>query len=411
MSKRSKPRPKRLAESPSPTLADLLTALQKVKNLSETRRRDLRSAVKGVGKLLGNGPSAIPLVMEQIQAGLATVNPVAVGMTPKRFANIRSDFVAAVKATGMIKAKGLAKAKLSPEWKDLFSRLAERRAHLGLSRLARYASAHGIQPKGVNDAVIEGFMTTVREETLHKKPKALHRQTTLIWNKVAADAGLGLKPVTVPDFRGPAKRIDETLLPASFIEDRERYLAWCGVSDPFAADARPRPLASRTLKLARDQIHAAVTALAKSGTRPDQIRSLGDMVAVENFKNILRQRLADAGGQQKSFDHYLARALVRIAKEWVKVDDVTLAELKRLASKLPAPNGYDLTTKNKRFLRQFDDPETLRRLRALPERLWKEVKKETGQRPSFRTLAKAQAALAIGLPTFMPVRPENLWGT
>ena len=97
-------------------------------------------------------------------------------------------------------------------------------------------------------------------------------------------------------------------------------------------------------------------------------------------------------GQQKSFDHYLERALIRIAREWVKVGDAVLTELKRVASKLPAPTRYDLTLKNKQFLRQFDDPQALRRLRWLPEQLWKEVKNEIRRKPNFRTLAKAQAA-------------------
>ena len=42
----------------------------------------------------------------------------------------------------------------------------------------------------------------------------------------------------------------------------------------------------------------------------------------------------------------------------------------------------------------------------LPERLWAEVRRDS--RPSFRTLAKAQAALAIAILTYMPVRPQNL---
>ncbi len=163
------------------------------------------------------------------------------------------------------------------------------------------------------------------------------------------------------------------------------------------------------MKLAKDQIHAAVSALVKSGKKPEHIRSLGDLVTVENLKSILRQRLADAGGQHTSFNHYLARALVRISREWVKVSKARLTELKAIASKLPAPTRYDLTPKNKKFVRQFDDPQTLRRLRWLPEQLWKEVKNKARQKPNFRTLAKAQAALAIGLPTFMPIRPENVW--
>jgi integrase len=409
VSKRSKSRTqsREPAAPPPATLASVLKALDGTSGLSETRLRDLQSAVRRVAELLGNVPAAIPLAMEKIQAGLSTINPIAVGFSAKRFANIRSDFLAAVKASGVLPVKSGAKDSLSPEWVKLFEALEGRRAHIGLSRLARNASAEGIEPKDVNDAVIDRFVAAVREGSLHQKPNVLHRQVTLIWNEAAAE--LGLPGVTVASFRAAPKRIDESLLPPSFINERDSYLAWCGVSDPFAADARAKRLAPRTLKLARDQIHAAVTALVKNGVEPKQIRSLADLVTVDNLKSILRQRLADAGGQQKSFDHYLGRALIRIAREWVKVDDAVLAELKRVASKLPAPIRYDLTLKNKQFLRQFDDPQALRRLRWLPEQLWKEVKNEIGQKPNFRTLAKAQAALALGLLTFISIRSENLW--
>jgi integrase len=391
---------------PPANLATLLAALEGHSRLSESRRRDLRSAVKRVAHLLGNAPAAIPLAMDAIRAGLNAVNPIAVGMTPKRFANIRSDFVAAVKASGLAPMK-MDKAALSPEWRQLFARLSGRRANLGLSRLGHYASAKGIQPEGVNDEIIDWLMAAVREGSLHQNPKALHRQVTLIWNEAARDPELGLKPVTVPSFRGPPKRIDLSLLQNSFVADRDSYLSWCAVTDPFTVDARSRPLAARTLKLSRDQIHAAATALVKSGTSPESIQSLGDLVTVSNFKSILRQRLADAGGDEKSFNFYLARALVRIAQEWVKVGASALAELKRLASKLKAPKR-NLTPKNKAFLRQFDDPRALQRLKALPEQLWKEVRNKKDEKPNFRTLATAQAALGIAIPTYLPVRPENL---
>jgi integrase len=408
--KRSKSRtqPRGPAAPPPATLASVLKALDDGSSaLSETRLRDLRSAVRRVAELLGNVPAAIPLAMEKIQAGLSTINPIALGLSAKRFANIRSDFLAAVKASGVLPIKSGAKGSLSREWVKLFETLKGRRAHIGLSRLARHASVEGIEPKDVNDAVIDRFIAAVRAGSLHQKPNVLHRQVTLIWNEAAAE--LGLPGVTVASFRAPPKRIDESLLAASFIKDRDSYLAWCGVSDPFAADARAKRLTPRTLKLARNQIHAAVTALVKSGVAPGQIGSLADLVTVNNLKSILRQRLADAAGQQKSFDHYLGRALIRIAREWVKVDDAVLTELKRVARKLPAPTRYDLTLKNKQFLRQFDDPQALRRLRWLPEQLWKEAKNEIPQKPNFRTFAKAQAALALGLLTFISIRSENLW--
>jgi integrase len=94
-----------------------------------------------------------------------------------------------------------------------------------------------------------------------------------------------------------------------------------------------------------------------------------------------------------------------MAREWVKVDNTTLLELKRLASKVPAPR-VDLTAKNKRFLRQFDDPLLLQRLRSLPSRLWSQVRRD--ESPNFRTLSFAQAALALEILTYMPLRMQNL---
>ncbi len=388
-----------------PTLATVLAALEQPGGLSTTRLRDLRSAVKRVADLLGDEPAGIPLDLGAIGSKLTAISPIAASMTAKRFANIRSDSLAAVKASGLMPVKLEVKETLSPAWAELFARLSGRRAHIGLSRLAGFASARGIEPTDINDEVIDGFIAAVREGSLHRNPKALHRQTTLIWNEAARDPKLGLPPVAVASFRGPPQRIEWSVLPASFRRDVDDYLCWAGKSDPFAADARLRALAPKTLHLRRDYIHAAVSALVETGTKPASILSLADLVTPLNFKSILRRRLEIAGGEENAFNRDLGIMLALIAREWVKVDGSVLAELKRLVGKLPVPI-VGLTDKNKRFLRQFDDPKARQRLRELPERLWAEVRRDS--RPSFRTLAKAQAALAIAILTYMPVRLQNL---
>jgi integrase len=111
-------------------------------------------------------------------------------------------------------------------------------------------------------------------------------------------------------------------------------------------------------------------------------------------------------GRENVFNRDLARTLIEIARRWVKVDTSVLEELKRLAGKVPAPLP-GLTDKNKTALRQFDDPDNLRRLFEFSSRLWAEVKRETS--PTFRTLVKAQAAIAVGILCYMPIRPQNLW--
>ena len=93
----------------SVTLAGVLAALENPGELSATRVRDARCAVRRIASLLENEPAAIALDIGMISARLAAVNPVAVGMTAKRFANVRSDFLAALKASGMMPAKAIGK--------------------------------------------------------------------------------------------------------------------------------------------------------------------------------------------------------------------------------------------------------------------------------------------------------------
>ena len=210
--------------------------------------------------------------------------------------------------------------------------------------------------------------------------------------------------MTVPSFRSP-KRIEWKLLSDAFRQDADSYLSWCSVADPFADDSRPRALALRTRGLRRDQIHTAVTALIESGTEASKILSLADLVSPDHFKSILRRRLEGIGGEENIFNRDLGRAIVQIAREWIKVDAKVLDELKRLIGKMPKP-VLGLTPKNKNSLRQFDDPAVLRRLYRLPERLLAEVRRDT--KPSLRTLAKAQAALAVAILSYAPLRPQNL---
>ena len=233
----------------------------------------------------------------------------------------------------------------------------------------------------------------------------LHKTVALIWNEVARQPELNLQALAVPTFRGPAKNVEWDLLPDALRSDVHKFLTWCAGSDAFAADARARALQPRTVELRRHQIHAAVTALVESGVKPLAIRSLADLVLPENFKRILRRRIETAGGRENAFNRNLADVLVRIAREWVKADLGVIAELTRLASKVPA-RASGLTEKNKRFLRQFDDPAVLQRLFNLPSRLWAEVKRDA--RPIPQTLAKAQTALAVAILSYMPLRVQNL---
>jgi hypothetical protein len=155
------------------TLREMLNIVERQEALSANPRRDLLSAVRRVASLLGDDPGRIPLDLPALSVKLA-VNPVAAGLTIRTFSNIRSDFVAAVKASGLTPIHRSKKAPLNADWTRMMARISGQRAHIGLSSLARHASALGIAPEQVNEVVIENFIAAVRDGSLHRKPNNLH---------------------------------------------------------------------------------------------------------------------------------------------------------------------------------------------------------------------------------------------
>jgi integrase len=88
----------------------------------------------------------------------------------------------------------------------------------------------------------------------------------------------------------------------------------------------------------------------------------------------------------------------------VKAPADLIATLKQLRRKLGAlPSG--LTEKNKALLRKFDDVRLCEMFVQLPDRLWRQARRDL---PSKRAFIDLQSALAIDLLIHVPLRMENL---
>jgi integrase len=389
--------------TPSPlTLEHLLNALRDAE-IAPDRLRDLRSAVRRVAAFLGLQPGEVPLAISDIADGLADLKSAALGITEKSLSNIRSNFIAAVRVSGLA-TNGRVRAKRTPLWCELIDKLPAKRQVTGLSRLANYASARDLGPSDISDRIVDDFIESVKDATLHRNPVLLKRNTIAIWNEVAiALPNENLRQLARVETKVPRRVAWEALAP-EFRRDVDEYLAWLKCDDPFAEGARIKPLAPRTIKLRHNQIHTAVTALIGSGIDPAAIQSLSDLVGEDNFKRIFKHRGVSAHSEN-GFNRDLAEMLVRMAKEWVKLDEGSLERLRNLLRHVKAPVP-GLTTKNKALLRQFDDPAVWQRLLDLPANLWRQSR--NAKTLNCRVLARAQAAIAIRCLTFMPIRLQNL---
>jgi len=388
-----------------PTLQDVIDQLVGG-SLPETRKRDLRSAVVTYAKLVERVPAAIALDLADIRQTLDRMVPAQAKVSRKRWANLRSDLAAAFDASGLRPMLKTAGVDLDDDWATLFRPIDDRRVLHGLSRFARWASLRRITPAAVDNAVIERFIAELEASSLIRDIGAQHRSVALTWNILCGlQPGSGLPAVAVPTNKPAPTRVPWERLPVSFREEVDRHLAWCAMPDPLDEQARARALAAGTRRLRRDHIHSAVTAACAAGIDVERLTSLASLVEPEVFRALLRQCWVEDGRALSAYTHGVAGTLIAIASEWVKVPAEVIATLKQLRRKLGSlPSG--LTEKNKALLRKFDDLRLCEMLVELPDRLWRQARRDLAK--SRRPFIDLQSALAIDLLIHVGLRMENL---
>ncbi len=388
-------------DSAAPTLAEVADRVRASK-LSESRKRDLLSALRRVAELLKTELRHVPADVASLREKLAPMTPAEAGVSAKTLANLRANLLAAVATSGIGMRIAAHKKARSPSWVRLLE-AAPLSARHGLSRFSAWCSEREIAPEAVDMATFESFEAAVRSQTLARSPEANFRKARRIWNVLARHHALPCVE-QFPDRRKP--RLDWDGLPASFRADVDAHLDWAGGTDPFAEDVRPRPLSPGSLRLRRQYIHSAAASLVDAGWPAGKIQDLSTLTAPDAFRALMRHRHDANGKVANAYNESLGKALVAIAAEWTRPDTARLAELKFLRARLPTIHA-GLTQKNKALLRVFDDPRQLQKLLELPKFLWRSVSKL--QDPA-RRLSDAQAAVAIAILIYAPMRISNLTG-
>jgi integrase len=101
----------------------------------------------------------------------------------------------------------------------------------------------------------------------------------------------------------------------------------------------------------------------------------------------------------------LAKTLIQTASHNDKVSKEQVSRLKRIAEKLPRL-PFELASKNKALLRQFESDRLRAELLFLPERLLADVTKALSD--GKLDFVRAQVAVAIDFQLAIPLRPQNL---
>ncbi|MDP1632512.1 MAG: tyrosine-type recombinase/integrase [Caulobacter sp.] len=387
---------------PVANLADVLAALGAKEKTS--RNKDMRSAVRTVIKACRRPGSAISVKPAELAQVLREATPALVGVSEGRWRNAVSSTRAALRECGIAVMPGRDRMGLSDSWRVVVELLPERRFRVGMSRMLSYFTRSGLTPTDVTASHFDDYHQELLTNSLHRSPEAAFRTSVRLWNQ-AVTAVPGWPKLNIALEPDPRRySLPWVSFPATFLADVEAYLTHTGNQDPLSDDYA-RPVATKTTDGRRKTIQQLASALLKSGLPPDSLTSLAVLVELENAKRALRYLLERNGGETTPNCANQAYLIRTIAKYWVKAPESDVKALKKIASNL-STEKRGMVAKNRERLRQFDAPEHLATLLALPARVLGEVAKNpTG---SYREAVRVMYGLAVEILTMAPLRRENL---
>lgn len=234
----------------APSLQTVLDLLSSAPDLSENRLQEMASGARTLARWADKRPGDIPAHPDAIRRILNRLTPAAVGVRKKRFANVKSAVLAALRHFGFV-AGAHYLTPLSPEWRTLYEGLPGKYAQTSLSRFFHFCSASNIFPGEVDDAISNAFLRALIEETFIKDPRVTHQNACRAWNRMIDQVpGWPKMILTVPRYADHYVLL-EPAFPSSFIADCDAFLDRQSSNDPLDLDAPPRPLRPRTISAYR----------------------------------------------------------------------------------------------------------------------------------------------------------------
>ncbi|MBB4146000.1 tyrosine-type recombinase/integrase [Rhizobium rhizoryzae] len=400
----------RTLSNSQPTLADVREALHSNRSIPDTRRRRIDNALNSVWRWSGLSLKEIPATMPALRQVMKGIEPAAHGVERPTITNARNLVMHAMKESGVVpelESYCSPNRSLSPAWAIVSARLATKHERVSIVPFLRYCSDQGIVPKAVADEHFQAFITHKDQTSFRDNQHTAVRNTAVCWNKLRRRyPDLQLQELTPPASKLRRLKYAVSDFPLSFQQSVQAYRSWMQGDDLLADNARLTIVADNTLENYLRRIHRAGNILAEALGSPEQIKDLETFVAPANFKHMIAGLHARDNSAQKSETFQTTLLFIQIARDWLQCDADHLAALEAFRKRLRQPK-MAMTEKNKKLVSQFDDPAVLKRLLNAPKAIWSDMKLKVHFSNRFK-LAQAQAAIGLGILTYMPIRLKNL---
>jgi len=390
---------------PRITLADVLA--QTNAEYSGTALRDTRSAFRAIEQKASVDLEGTVATAANLREIFSALSPFDLGISAKRFANIRSCVTRAVAQFGQPRIWVTKEIPLLPSWAELLGRIdGKHQYRWGLSRLACFCSVKGIDPEEVNVETLRGLYSALDGEAVSKDPRNLLKHTIACWNYCRKNVQ------GWPDIRlhSPFKS-DPYMLPIeAFPHSFQRAVAtWeerLRDPDPFDPTAPNRACRPETLQAYRYTFRRMASALVRSGEMQiEEITGFEVFFDEAHFKSALRPFLPGKRIKTKGYAHKMAAQMLAVGRYQLGFDEVRLEPFERIAQRLKPLGGPLMGDRNRKRLEQFDDDTVVARLLRFPE---EELERAMRTENLLRRAKGVERALAISLAIFTGLRVKNL---
>ncbi|WP_294610485.1 tyrosine-type recombinase/integrase [uncultured Roseovarius sp.] len=391
----------------APMFDGVIAQLSSMENLPPTRRRDLKSALNTLARIIGRRPSEIPANINWLHVRVRKIVPAQHNITKKRLANIKSDALKALELTGCSRKRSDWLAPVSQDWSDLLGRIENKHDLWKLTQLAQFCSALSVGPQQVRDQHTLDLLKTLIEESFVNRPEHVVANAIRTWNRLK-DQVSDWPEVALS--RLPRKKEPWTFhietFPDAFQSDVNAWLERLRNPDLFDASGPSQPLRPTTIAHRRFQIQEVASALVRSGKPMTEITSLALLVEMDNLKAALRWMMGRFNDKPKDAIKGVAVCLQAIANHHVGVDAAHLDDIRGIVKRL-GRDADGLREKNRQRLLQLEDSENLAKLLHLPAVLVTKAEHLFATKPRKAALL-VQAALAIEILLNCPMRVGNL---
>ena len=371
---------------------------------ASTRRRDTLSALDAVQKLFKRDLATVQADWISLRAVLTSRNAAQLGVKQKRYANIRTELVRAVKTYGQGRPTLTKRIALDPAWAALLASLPLPRYGNALRRLAVFCSVVGISPQKVTAEVLLGFHEALVAEEVIKEPRRILKHTIAHWNMARARVA-GWPPYKLASpFPSSRYVLDLGEFPKSFQKD---VAAWAKRLLEVDLDGDgPETVLRRVTVVGQEKlIRRFASILVINGVMPvEQIKSLATLAHLPTLKAGLQLFLKRSDNKATEYTRKYGWLLLSIAKHHSKLPDGEVDAIRSLLKRL-GKKDKGMGARHRARLVQFEDAKNVLKILTFPIKERERGLKATNP---YRQAKFFERALSAAILISASVRMQNI---